>query len=453
MSPSRPAASATPTCSPRSARRSRRRAELEELLERLAAVRTIPTFADVCGVYVLGDDALHLLSIHGVDTSVTDEVRRLFSIPIPLDDDNPLSLALADGTPRVYDVEFDSLFDRPDIGKSRHEWLDRVLRPRSLLVVPMRVRNRTMGLLAFNYTAESDRGYTSDDLDVGAELARRCALILDQVSAHAETARARDRADRLQRFAAAMARAASVDAVVRVVVEEGADAIGADLANLALPAVDSASLRVYHSPRNATDMADWARVALDADIPITDVVRRGRPVYLRDVDEFAAAFPKSLDTLLGSDMQSVVALPLAGSEGEIIGSVAFAFTEPRAFDSAQRTLLETIADISAQSLDRALLYERERVRRADAAGRAPPRRAAAARRRHHRGPVRGRRRGRHRRRRLVRRSAVPRWPHRRSSSATPPGAASMRRRLWARCVTSRPRSRWSTSRPRSSCSA
>ena len=70
------------------------------------------------------------------------------------------------------------------------------------------------GALTFTQTAETGRLFTVDDLDVAMELGSRCAMLLEQVVAHRRTADARDRADGLQRFAAAMARAASVDAVV-----------------------------------------------------------------------------------------------------------------------------------------------------------------------------------------------------------------------------------------------
>ena len=62
--------------------------------------------------------------------------------------------------------------------------------------------------------------------------------------------------------------------------------------------------------------------------------------------------------LLG--IESVAGLPLFGSDGHIIGSIGFAFAQPQLFEDQQRSFLETVADIAGQSLDRALLYERER---------------------------------------------------------------------------------------------
>ena len=44
----------------------------------------------------------------------------------------------------------------------------------------------------------------------------------------------------------------------------------------------------------------------------------------------------------------------------MLGAIAFAFSSAQLFDDDQRSLLQTAADVTAQSLDRARLYERER---------------------------------------------------------------------------------------------
>ena len=59
-------------------------------------------------------------------------------------------------------------------------------------------------------------------------------------------------------------------------------------------------------------------------------------------------------------VQAMAAIPLRGSDGQVFGSIGFAFHAPQALDREQVGFLETIADIAGQSLDRARLYERER---------------------------------------------------------------------------------------------
>src|SRR5207302_3083858 len=127
------------------------------------------------------------------------------------------------------------------------DWVQDVVRPRSLLVVPLRSGDRVTGALTFTQTAETARLFTVDDLDVAIELGTRCALLLEQVVAHRETADARDRADGLQRFAAAMARAASVDAVVQAIAADGVDAVGASIVNVAMRSQADTSLDVLQT--------------------------------------------------------------------------------------------------------------------------------------------------------------------------------------------------------------
>ena len=69
------------------------------------------------------------------------------------------------------------------------------LAPRSSIVVPMHVRGRTIGAITFAYTAHSGRHYTTRDVGVAEELARRAGLLLDNARLYREARdaiRARD---------------------------------------------------------------------------------------------------------------------------------------------------------------------------------------------------------------------------------------------------------------------
>jgi PAS domain S-box-containing protein len=190
------------------------------------------------------------------------------------------------------------------------------------------------------------------------------AALVDVTERNELLAAARDaaaRANELQRFAAAMARAATVDAVVRVVVDRSAAAVDADVVNVVMRLHGENELRIYHS--TATDpsaRAAWPTMSLEDAMPIADSLRHGHHRYFVDRDEFVAHSPGLARDIAIAGMQAVATLPLRSSDGTVIGGMALAYTTPQSFEAAQRLRLQTVVDIAAQSLDRARLYERER---------------------------------------------------------------------------------------------
>jgi GAF domain-containing protein len=75
-------------------------------------------------------------------------------------------------------------------GRARDEEELRLLRAvgmRSVLLLPLRVEDRTIGVLNL-ITAESRRSFSEDDLDFGAEVARRAAVAVENARRFTELA-------------------------------------------------------------------------------------------------------------------------------------------------------------------------------------------------------------------------------------------------------------------------
>ena len=68
---------------------------------------------------------------------------------------------------------------RASIENPEHLALVEQLGVRSVIVVPLRVRDTTVAIMSFVTTVESGRHYTPDDLALAEELARRAAVIVD----------------------------------------------------------------------------------------------------------------------------------------------------------------------------------------------------------------------------------------------------------------------------------
>ncbi len=72
--------------------------------------------------------------------------------------------------------------------------LARALQPRSVMIVPLAARGRTLGAMTYAW-AESGSTYTKEDLAFAEELGRRCGLAIENARLYAAEQRARESAD------------------------------------------------------------------------------------------------------------------------------------------------------------------------------------------------------------------------------------------------------------------
>jgi PAS domain S-box-containing protein len=158
----------------------------------------VPMFADFCTVDMLdGDDRITRIGVAHVDPErepMLFELGRRFT---ERDQDGPaadhLRRAVMAGEPTlVREISVDMLLAA---GVSdEHRRLIRELRPCSLVAVPLRVGNRTIGVLSL-LASESGRRFGPDDLALAEELARRAALAVENARlfhAAEQATRARD---------------------------------------------------------------------------------------------------------------------------------------------------------------------------------------------------------------------------------------------------------------------
>ena len=172
-------------------------------------------------------------------------------------------------------------------------------------------------------------------------------------------AAAEGRALRLQEMAAALSAAPTPERVVAAVLELGQEATGADAGSIALLDDEETKLITLALVGYAPEVAEtFPSYPVDAALPIADSLREG-PVWLAGAAELHARYPQLLRFHTAMSHEALVALPLA-VEGRAIGGLALSFPTRRAFDAEERAFLLTIADLCAQALERARLYEAQR---------------------------------------------------------------------------------------------
>jgi signal transduction histidine kinase len=176
-----------------------------------------------------------------------------------------------------------------------------------------------------------------------------------------------DHLARLQWITSALSRSLTSGEVASVVVGHAFDALKASAVVTYFKSADEQAAR-YAGSRGVPDREVSRWFSESADPPMmTAVIRSGEAVWLGTRDEMIARFPHFADAAMPSErFQAMVGLPLK-IEREILGAIVFCFAEEQKFGTEQRDFLLTLAELSAQALDRARLFEAERQAREEAA--------------------------------------------------------------------------------------
>jgi PAS domain S-box-containing protein len=156
----------------------------------------VPRMADWCAVDLVVDGAAQprRLAISHADPQKVAFVQQLAErYPQSPEASSGVAQVLRSGFPELYPDIPDSLL-QATAQDAEHLGLLRALGLRSVLVVPLAVPGRVLGALSFGY-AESGRSYSAADLPFAQDLARRCAIAIDNARLYQAEQRARRDAD------------------------------------------------------------------------------------------------------------------------------------------------------------------------------------------------------------------------------------------------------------------
>ncbi|HLH25328.1 MAG TPA: cache domain-containing protein [Chloroflexota bacterium] len=155
----------------------------------------VPHLADWAAVDVVDDEGVpRTVEVAHADPAKVELARAVHARLAPGPGaPNALARALSTGQP-VFLPQVSPEIQAANITDPEHLRLVRELGPRSLMVVPLCARGRTLGALTLA-SADSGRVFGPDDLALAEDLARRCALAVDNARLYKqaqEAVRARD---------------------------------------------------------------------------------------------------------------------------------------------------------------------------------------------------------------------------------------------------------------------
>lgn len=172
---------------------------------------------------------------------------------------------------------------------------------------------------------------------------------------------AAERTVRLQAITAALAEADSLDEVVAVILEHVESGLGATAGVVAILTNDGRELKVLDSFGYRRETIErFTTFPVDAPLPLSDVVRSGRPLLLSKASEIEERYPALAG--LQPKNETFAAFPL-GVKDRTVGGIGFSYPESRIFTDADTAFMRAVVQQCAQALDRISLYEKEREAR------------------------------------------------------------------------------------------
>jgi anti-anti-sigma factor len=213
------------------------------------------------------------------------------------------------------------------------------------------------GLGAVGISRDEMRPFAPADRALLEALGRQGGLALERARLYRRQQRANDRLHRLQATTAALARALTPGEVAATAAQQGADALGAATAWVALMDRSGRALELAHSSGHPVQTLERFRLLpIDAELPLAHAARTLTPLWLESAREIFGRFPRFAE--VRPQAQAAALLPLV-ADGAAVGAIGLVFDEPHAFGPGDRDYLLALTRLCGQALGRARRYQTE----------------------------------------------------------------------------------------------
>ena len=331
-------------------------------LERVAQL-AVPLLGDYCFIFLAaGSGSIPAVASAHADPAQAElarEIVRLFQPPV----NHPTSrIARTLETGRTQLLERVTDEHLVSISSSTEEAAaHRALGASTALFVPLAART-TLGVIVFCRTG-AGATFTPEEITLAEDLGRRAATALDNSRLYADARRSRARTERLQAVTARLAAVLSQAEVVDLFVTEVREALDADSAWISLLSADGTELEaVADVGFEAAVIGRFARLPVRSQLPSGDVLLDGHARWFSSRADLLARYPELGDSLDDLRQEGLAVLPLPTAKA-VLGVISIGFRERHDFGDEERALAIALAQQCAQALERAWLYDAERVSR------------------------------------------------------------------------------------------
>lgn len=318
-----------------------------EALQQVAR-HIVPLLGDLCAIVIRDErQQVRRVALAYADTRFQPLVEHLIQHSLLIDPHSIPARVLDSSQPLLLADLSDEYYDDPAFSPLYRDILHQI-RPRHILGVPMRGHGMTCGALVLTITDTSSRRFTSNDIDLICELARRIAMAVENILLHRSTQRRLEQLLMVQRVAALINSTLQTDLICRLVVKQLHDVFGYQLVSMYL--LQNGALHLQ------------AVVGYDRLLPVIQlhegvagrVIRNGGAEFVRD----AQHDPDFLEVM--PDTKQCIAVPLRYETAEPVGVIIVESQGNPALDDEDFFLLSLLADQIGVAFFNSLLFERLR---------------------------------------------------------------------------------------------
>lgn len=327
---------------------------------------------DVCVLNLLSEDGVWLnhASCYHVDPEVQEFVSELLARYPRRTDEGIGGRVMQTGEPLLMPMTSQQEF-RAAIKAEYQHYLER-FQVCSILIVPLKVRGQTLGVLSLtrHHPAEP---HDQDDLRLFQDLADRAVMAIVNARLYQQAEQARqeaeqtaDRNARLQAVTAILSELLTPAQVAEVIVEQSRAVLHATAATVAILNEERTELEIVHSIGYQQDLTEqWRRFPITSSVALAEAVRTEQPIWEESLEARVARYPHLADYYAKYAYAAWISLPLM-VEGRAIGGISFSFAEFPTLSKDDRAFMLALARQCAQAIIRAQLYEAQQRARTEA---------------------------------------------------------------------------------------
>jgi PAS domain S-box-containing protein len=323
----------------------------------------VPRFADFSAIYVPEPDgSIRVLEMrHSVPERAALHRELELRFPNRFDEPQGIRGVLTTGEPALYREVKDS-----DLGASarneEHLHLLRELGVRSAMLVPLRARGETFGVMTFVF-AESERNFDEDDLGFATELARRAALSIDNARLFADLEARRRELEFLASANVELDASLDLDEtlqrIANLTVPYLADGCMVDLLDEDAQITRVASATSVPAVQPVLERLLEHNLDIEGPHPISVAMRTGQTQVVEEVtDDLRREWSSDeshLEDLRDWPGRATVVAPMR-ARGRTLGTLALASFSDREFNPRVIATIEELARRAAVAADNARLY-------------------------------------------------------------------------------------------------
>ena len=321
----------------------------EALPQRIASL-VVPAFADWAAVDLLGqDEAFHRLGTAHIDPAKEPILRELDRrYPVEAEQGHLRGRAVATGRPVILDGA-DAKTIRRVARDPEHAELLMTLGLTSAILVPLTGRSETLGVMSFGLTTDR-RTFGPEGLALATELARRCALVIDNARIYERLRRREQQQAVVAELGLRALGGAELDDLCDEAVRKLATTLDVEFAKILQQLPDKRRLRLRAGLGWRPGLVGKATVGTDRGSQAGYTLRSGSPVVVTDLATETRFTGAAL--LLDHGVVSGMSVIIEGPGGAHWGVLGAHTARRRRFSEDDIHFLQAVANVLADAIER-----------------------------------------------------------------------------------------------------